>query len=485
MMLQDTSLLEGRAFIDGEWIDADSGETTPVTNPATGEVIAETAKCGTAETRRAIEAAEKALPGWRSKTAKERASIMRRFFDLMIENQEDLAQILTAEMGKPLAEARVEIAYSAGFIEWFAEEGKRVYGDTIPSPSNDKRIVVIKEGIGVVGCITPWNFPSAMLGRKLGPALGAGCTVVCKPANATPLSATAMAVLAERAGVPAGVINVVSGKTGEIGDEITSNPIVRKVTFTGSTPVGKHLMVQCAATVKTTSMELGGNAPFIVFDDADLDAAVEGAIASKYRNAGQTCVCTNRILVQEAIYDEFSKKLADEVAKLKIGNGAEEDVTIGPLIDEGAANTVCEFIDDALAKGAKAIVGGGRSSLGSAFVEPTILTEATRDMRLFSEEIFGPVAPLFKFATEEEAVEMANDTEFGLAAYFYSRDIGRVWRVSESLEYGIVGVNEGSISTEVAPFGGVKESGSGREGSKYGLDDYTEIKYLCMGGIDS
>ena len=485
MLLKDASLLEGRTFINGEWINADSGETTSVTNPATGEVIAETAKCGTAETRRAIEAAEAALPGWRSKTAKERADIMRKFFDLMMENQDDLARILTAEMGKPLAEARVEIAYSAGFIEWFAEEGKRIYGDTIPAPTNDKRIVVIKEGVGVVGCITPWNFPSAMLGRKLGPALAAGCTVVCKPANATPLSAFAMAVLAERAGVPAGVINVISGKTGEIGDEITSNPIVRKVTFTGSTPVGKHLMVQCAATVKTTSMELGGNAPFIVFDDADLDAAVEGAIASKYRNAGQTCVCTNRILVQETVYEAFAEKLALEVAKFKLGDGVEDGVTMGPLIDEGAANNVCGFIEEAVAKGAKVAIGGGKSPLGGAFVEPTILTDVNKDMRVFSEEIFGPVAPLFKFSTEEEAIEMANDTEFGLAAYFYSRDVGRVWRVSEGLEYGIVGVNEGSVSTEVAPFGGVKESGSGREGSKYGLDDYTEIKYICMGGIDN
>ena len=484
MLLKDESLLEGRTFIDGEWINADSGETTPVTNPATGEVIAETARCGTAETRRAIEAAEAALPGWRSKTAKERADIMRKFFDLMMENQDDLARILTAEMGKPLSEARVEIAYSAGFLEWFAEEGKRLYGDTIPAPTNDKRIVVIKEGVGVVGCITPWNFPSAMLGRKLGPALAAGCTVVCKPANATPLSAFAMAVLAERAGVPAGVVNVISGKTSEIGDEITSNPIVRKVTFTGSTPVGKHLMVQCAATVKCTSMELGGNAPFIVFDDADMDAAVEGAIASKYRNAGQTCVCTNRILVQESVYEVFAEKLAKEVRKFKLGDGVEDGVTMGPLIDEGAANDVCGFIDDAVAKGAKVALGGGKSALGGAFVEPTILTDVNKDMRVFSEEIFGPVAPLFKFSTEEEAIEMANDTEFGLAAYFYSRDIGRVWRVSEGLDYGIVGINEGSISTEVAPFGGVKESGSGREGSKYGLDDYTEIKYLCMGGID-
>lgn len=484
MMLKDKSLLTGRSYIDGEWIDADSGETTPVINPATGEVIAETARCGTAETRRAVEAAERALPAWREKTAKERAVILRKFFDLMCENQDDLARILTAEMGKPLAEARGEIAYSASFVEWFAEEGKRIYGDTIPAPSNDKRIVVVKQGIGVVGCITPWNFPSAMLGRKIGPALAAGCTVVCKPANATPLSAYAMAVLAERAGIPAGVFNVITGITGEIGDEITSNPIVRKVTFTGSTPVGKLLMAQCAQTVKRTSMELGGNAPFIVFDDADLDAAVAGAIASKYRNAGQTCVCANRLLVQEGIYDEFAAKLKEEVEKFNLGNGADEGVTMGPLIDEGAANDVCGFIDDAVAKGAQVTLGGGHSDLGAAFVKPTILTEVTDDMRVFREEIFGPVAPLFRFSTEEEAIQMANDTEFGLAAYFYARDIGRVWRVSEGLDYGIVGVNEGIISTEVAPFGGVKESGNGREGSKYGLDDYIEIKYLCMGGID-
>jgi len=484
MLLKDASLLEGRAFVNGEWINADSGETTPVTNPATGEVIAEVAKCGTAETRRAIESAEAALPIWRSKTAKERAVILRDFFDLMMANQDDLARILTAEMGKPLNEARGEIAYSASFIEWFAEEGKRVYGDTIPAPASDKRIVVVKQGIGVVGCITPWNFPSAMLGRKIGPALAAGCTVVCKPANATPLSAYAMAVLAERAGVPAGVFNVVTGKTGEIGAEITSHPVVRKVTFTGSTPVGKQLMAECAATVKRTSMELGGNAPFIVFDDADLDAAVAGAIASKYRNAGQTCVCTNRLLVQEGVYAAFAEKLAEEVGKFKLGNGADDDVTMGPLIDEGAAEDVCGFIDDAVAKGAQVAMGGGRSSLGAAFVEPTILTDVTDDMRVFREEIFGPVAPLFKFSTESEAIQMANDTEFGLAAYFYARDIGRVWRVSEALDYGIVGINEGIISTEVAPFGGVKESGNGREGSKYGLDDYIEIKYLMMGGID-
>jgi succinate-semialdehyde dehydrogenase / glutarate-semialdehyde dehydrogenase len=484
MLLKDKTLLEGRSFIDGKWIDADSGETLPVLNPATGKVVAEAAKCGTEETRRAIEAAEAALPTWRAKPAKERAAVLRRFYELMMENQDDLARILTAEQGKPLAEARGEIAYSASFLEWFGEEAKRMYGDTIPAPSNDKRIVVIKQGIGVVGCITPWNFPSAMLGRKIGPALAAGCTVVCKPANATPLSAYAMGVLAERAGVPAGVFNIVTGRTSEIGAEITSNPIVRKVTFTGSTPVGKQLMAECAQTVKRTSMELGGNAPFIVFDDADLDAAVTGAIASKYRNAGQTCVCANRMLVQEGVYDVFAEKLAAAVSEFKLGDGAEEGVTMGPLIDEKAANDVCGFIEDAVARGAKVALGGGRAALGGAFVEPTILTEVSDDMRVFREEIFGPVAPLFKFSTEEEAIQMANDTEFGLAAYFYSRDVGRVWRVSEGLDYGIVGINEGIISTEVAPFGGVKESGNGREGSRYGMEDYTEIKYLCMGGID-
>jgi succinate-semialdehyde dehydrogenase/glutarate-semialdehyde dehydrogenase len=482
--LKDTTLLQGKAYINGCWIDADSGETLAVTNPATGEVVAHVAKCGTAETRRGVEAAAAALPAWRAKTAKERSMLLRKLFDAMLANQEDLARILTAEQGKPLAEARGEIAYSASFIEWFAEEGKRMYGDTIPAPTADKRIVVIKQAIGVVACITPWNFPSAMLGRKIGPALAAGCTVVCKPANATPLSAYAIAVLAERVGIPAGVINIVTGKTSEIGDELTSNPIVRKLTFTGSTPVGKHLMAQCAQTVKRTSMELGGNAPFIVFDDADIDAAVAGAIASKYRNAGQTCVCANRLLVQSGVYDEFARKLADAVGQFKLGDGTADGVTMGPLIDEGAAADVRAFIEDAVARGAVAMVGGGKSPLGGSYVEPTILTNVSPAMRVFKEEIFGPVAPLFKFDTEEEAIAMANDTEVGLAAYFYSRDIGRIWRVSEGIEYGIVGINEGIISTEVAPFGGVKESGNGREGSKYGLEDYVEIKYLCMGGID-
>jgi len=483
LSLNDSSLLQGNAYINGQWVSADSGETLAVENPATGETVAQIARCGTAETRRAIEAAEAARPSWQAKSAKERALLLRKLFDLMMENQEDLAQILTAEQGKPLAEARGEIAYSASFIEWFSEEGKRLYGDTIPAASSDKQLMVVKSGIGVVGCITPWNFPSAMLGRKLAPALAAGCTVVCKPANNTPLSAFAIAVLAERAGIPAGVINILAGKTSDIGDELTSNPTVRKVTFTGSTPVGKHLMRQCADTVKRTSMELGGNAPFIVFADADLDAAIDGAMASKYRNAGQTCVCANRMLVHEDVFDAFAEKLAKAVAAFKLGDGTYDGVTMGPLISNKAADDVCDFIDDALEKGAT-LVTGGRSELGGSYVEPTILTNVTTDMRVFREEIFGPVAPLFKFSTEEQAIAMANDTEFGLAAYFYSRDIGRIFRVAGALDYGIVGINEGIISTEVAPFGGVKESGNGREGSKYGLDDYVEIKYMCLGGLD-
>jgi succinate-semialdehyde dehydrogenase/glutarate-semialdehyde dehydrogenase len=402
----------------------------------------------------------------------------------MLDAQEDLAQILTAEQGKPLAEARGEIAYGANFIEWFAEEGKRVYGDIIPPPSNDKRIIVIKQPVGVVACITPWNFPNAMLTRKIAPALAAGCTVVCKPANATPLSALAITELANRAGVPSGVINIISGNTTEIGKALTSNPIVRKLTFTGSTPVGKKLTADCANTMKRTSMELGGNAPFIVFDDADLDAAVAGAMICKFRNVGQTCVCANRILVQQSIFEEFSARFKRATEALVIGNGVDEGVTIGPLITKKAADDVLDFVDDAISKGAKVVTGGKRSSQGECFVEPTILSSVTREMRVFKEEIFGPVAPLFTFKTEEEAIKMANDTEYGLACYFYSRDIGRIWRVGEGLEYGIVGINEGIISNEMAPFGGVKESGQGREGSKYGMDDYLEIKYLCMGGLD-
>ncbi|MDH3533805.1 MAG: NAD-dependent succinate-semialdehyde dehydrogenase [Gammaproteobacteria bacterium] len=484
MQLSDQGLLKTKAYVNGQWIAADSGATLPVLNPATGATIAEIAKCGTAETRRAIEAAGTALVSWRQKTAKERAAILRKWYTLMMAAQEDLAQILTAEQGKPLAESRGEIAYGANYIEWFSEEAKRIYGDTIPGPSNDKRIVVIKQPVGVVACITPWNFPNAMLTRKIAPALAAGCTVVCKPANETPLSALALVELAERAGVPPGVINVVGGITREIGAELTGNPTVRKLTFTGSTQVGKMLIEQCAGTVKRTSMELGGNAPFIVFDDADLDAAVTGAMICKFRNAGQTCVCANRILVQEGVYDEFAAKLQAATAELRLGEGTDESVTVGPLINEGAANDVLEFVEDAVAKGAKVVAGGGRSNLGACFIEPTVLTDVSDDMRVFREEIFGPIAPLFKFKTEEEAIAMANDTEFGLACYFYSRDIGRIWRVGEGLEYGIVGINEGIISNEMAPFGGVKESGQGREGSKYGLDDYLEIKYMCVGGLD-
>ena len=482
--LKDSSLLCTNAFIAGEWLPSDSGQTLAVINPVDQQSICEVARCGTDETHRAIEAAEAALPAWRARTAIDRSKLLRKWYDLMMEAQEDLAQILTAEQGKPLTEARTEIAYGAGFVEWFAEEGKRVYGDTIPAPKTDQRIVVLKQGVGVVACITPWNFPNAMLTRKIAPALAAGCTVVCKPANATPLSAYAMVVLAERAGIPPGVINILTGNTAEIGAEMTSNPIVRKLTFTGSTPVGKQLMEECARTVKRTSMELGGNAPFIVFDDADIDMAVAGAVAAKFRNAGQTCVCSNRFLVQDGIYDKFAEKFNSATKALKVGDGSVEGTDIGPLIDEKAANDVLSFIEDAIDCGAEVTLGGKRSNLGNCFIEPTVLTEVSENMRVFREEIFGPVAPLFRFNTEEEAIKMANDTEFGLACYFYSRDIGRVWRVSEALEYGIVGINEGIISNPMAPFGGVKESGQGREGSRYGMDDYLEVKYLCMGGIE-
>lgn len=484
LALQDPSLLQPLAYVDGQWLAADQQQTFTVINPATGDIVADAPLCGAAETERAINAAQTALPAWRALTAKDRANLLRRLFQLMIDNQQDLARILTAEQGKPLAEAEAEITYSASFIEWFAEEAKRNYGDVIPTPSSDKRILVTKQGIGVVACITPWNFPSAMLSRKIAPALAAGCTVVCKPANETPLSANALAVLAERAGIPRGVINIVCGHTQEIGKALISSKVVRKLTFTGSTPVGKFLMKECADTVKRTSMELGGNAPFIVFDDADVDAAVAGAVMAKFRNAGQTCVCANRLLIQDGIYDVFAEKLAVAMSEFSLGNGAQAGITMGPLIHSKAAKNVYRLIDDAIEKGADIIAGGNKSELGESFVEPTILTNISNDMRIFHEEIFGPVAPLIRFSTEEEAVALANDTEFGLASYFYSRDIGRIWRVSEQLEYGIVGINEGAISTEVAPFGGVKASGNGREGSKYGLDDYTEIKYLCMGGIE-
>ncbi len=484
LQLKDRSLLKSQAYIDGQWTGAADGATLAVVNPANGDVIAPVARCGRDEAAHAIAAAATAQIGWRRRSAKERGRLLRTWFDLIMDNQEDLAKILTAEQGKPLAEARGEIAYGASYIEWFAEEAKRIYGDTIPHPSNDKRLVCIKQPIGVVACITPWNFPNAMLTRKIAPALAAGCTVVCKPANETPLSAYALAELADRAGIPRGVINVLNGRTGEIGEELTSNPAVRKLTFTGSTPVGKKLMADCAGTVKRTSMELGGNAPFIVFADADIAAAIDGAMASKFRNAGQTCVCANRIIVQENIYDEFVDKFAAAADALKMGAGVDEGVTIGPLINEHAADDVIALIDAAVSGDAQVITGGGRSDLGACFVEPTILTNVTHEMRVFREEIFGPVAPIFKFETEEEAIAIANNTEFGLASYFYTRDIGRIWRVSEALEYGIVGINEGVTSNEMAPFGGVKESGQGREGSKYGLDDYLEIKYLCMGGIE-
>ena len=484
MQLNDGALLQTQAFIDGRWQGADRGAVTPVTNPANGEVIAEVARCGQAETRRAIEAAHRAHPAWRRRTAKERSAALRRWFDLIMANQEDLATIMTLEQGKPLAESRGEVAYGAAFLEWFAEEAKRVYGDTIPGPANDRRILTIKQPVGVVACITPWNFPIAMLTRKVGPALATGCTVVCKPANATPLSAFAIAELADRAGIPAGVVNVLAGDTAAIGAELTGNPLVRKLTFTGSTEVGKKLIEQCAATVKRTSMELGGNAPFIVFDDADLEQAVQGALICKYRNAGQTCVCANRLLVQSGIYDAFAERFAAAVAALQMGDGMVPGTVIGPLIDRTAADSVLSMVEDALQRGAELVTGGQRAANGECYVQPTVLAGVRPDMRVFREEIFGPVAPLVKFETEEEAVALANDTEFGLAAYFYARDVGRIWRICEALDYGIVGVNEGIISNEAAPFGGMKESGNGREGSKYGMDEYLEIKYLCMGGIE-
>ncbi|GAB3093551.1 NAD-dependent succinate-semialdehyde dehydrogenase [Aestuariicella hydrocarbonica] len=481
--LNRPDLLATASYINGQWL-TEAADSVPVHNPANGELVASITNHGAAETRMAIDAAEAAMPAWAAKPAKERANILRKWFNLIMENQADLAKILTAEQGKTLAEAAGEIAYGANYIEWFAEEAKRVNGDIIPAPSGDKRIMVIKQPVGVVASITPWNFPNAMITRKAAPALAAGCTFVGKPAKETPLSALALCVLAEEAGIPAGVFNMVAGQSSrEIGGEMTSNPKVRKLTFTGSTPVGKTLMEQCAATVKKTSMELGGNAPFMVFEDADLDAAVQGALASKYRNSGQTCVCSNRILVQDSVYDAFVEKLQAEVAKFKLGNGTEEGVTHGPMVNAKAVKDVEQLVNDAVSKGASATIGGKPSDLGACFFEPTILTNATPDMKVFREEIFGPVAPVFKFSTEEEAIAMANDTEFGLAAYFYTKDMGRIFRVGEALEYGIVGINEGIISNEMAPFGGVKESGSGREGSKYGMDDYLEIKYMCLGGI--
>jgi succinate-semialdehyde dehydrogenase/glutarate-semialdehyde dehydrogenase len=481
--LKDPDLFRQANLIGGQWVQADSGKTIAVRNPATGEVVGQVPAMGAAETRRAIDAAAAALGAWRAMLAKERAAILRKLNDLMLANADDLAAIMTAEQGKPLAEAKGEVAYAASFIEWFAEEAKRIYGDTIPQNAKGRRVLVMKEPIGVFAAITPWNFPAAMITRKAGPGWAAGCTGVIRPASQTPFSALALAVLAERAGMPAGVCNVITGPSGETGGELTSNPNVRKLSFTGSTEVGRKLLAQCAPTIKKTSMELGGNAPFIVFDDADLDAAVQGAMASKYRNTGQTCVCANRILVQDGVYDAFAAKLKTAVEGLRVGNGMEAGVTQGPLINADAVAKVEEHIADATAKGATIVTGGKRHAKGGNFFEPTILANVPADAVVFREETFGPVAPLFRFKTEEEAIALANDSEFGLAAYFYARDIGRIFRVAEALEAGIIGANEGIISTEVAPFGGVKQSGLGREGSKYGIEDYLEIKYIALGGI--
>ncbi|MEM5347802.1 NAD-dependent succinate-semialdehyde dehydrogenase [Paraburkholderia caribensis] len=481
--LNDPTLLQTKCYIAGEWQDADNEQRLDVTNPATGEVIASVPRMAEAETRRAIDAANRAWPAWRAMTGKQRAAILRKWYELMLANADDLALILTTEQGKPLAEAKGEIQYAASFIEWFGEEAKRIYGDVIPTVANDRRIVVTKEPVGVCAAITPWNFPAAMITRKVGPALAAGCPIVVRPADATPLSALALAVIAERAGVPKGVFNVITGSSRAIGAEMTSNPIVRKLSFTGSTDVGSTLMAQCAPTIKKLSLELGGNAPFIVFDDANVDAAVDGAIASKYRNTGQTCVCTNRFYVHERVYDEFATKLSDAVSRLKVGPGTTEGVTQGPLINEAAVLKVENHIQDALSKGARVLSGGKRHALGHGFFEPTVIVDATPSMLIAREETFGPVAPLFRFSSDDEVIELANDTEFGLAAYFYSRDIGRVWRIAEALEYGMVGINTGLISNEVAPFGGIKQSGVGREGSHYGVDEYTIVKYMCMGGI--
>lgn len=483
-ILTDPDLFRTKASVAGQWIAADSGNTSEVRNPATGEVLGTVPDCGAAETRHAIEAAQAAWPAWRERPAAERSALLRKLHDLLLVNQEDLARLMTAEQGKPLAESRGEIAYSAGFLSWFSEEAKRLYGDVIPGFARDRRVVVLKQPVGVVAAITPWNFPSAMIARKLAPALAAGCTIVIKPAPETPYSALALARLAERAGIPAGVINIVTGDAVAIGGELTANPLVRKLSFTGSTAVGKLLMAQCAPTVKKVSLELGGNAPFIVFDDADLDAAVAGAIASKYRNSGQTCVCANRFLVQDGIHDAFAERLVAAVARLRVGDGLKGEQDQGPLIDADAIVKVESHVADALAKGARILSGGKRHELGGTFFQPTVLVGATPAMKLAREETFGPVAPLFRFRTEADAIRLANDTEFGLAAYLYTSDLGRSWRVSEALEYGIVGLNTGLISSEAVPFGGVKESGIGREGSRYGIDEYVEIKYLCIAGVD-
>ncbi len=481
--LKDPKLFRESAYIDGAWAEADSRARFEVRNPADGSLVGSVPNMGVSETKRAIAAAEAALPAWRALTAKERSKIIRKWYDLIVANADDLALILTTEQGKPLAEAKGEIMYGASFVEWFAEEAKRVYGDVIPSPTNDRRLVVIKQPIGVVAAITPWNFPNAMITRKVAPGLAVGCTFVLKPAEQTPLSALALAELAERAGFPKGVLNIITGDPAPIGQELCSSPIVRKVTFTGSTEVGRILMRQSADTIKKLSLELGGNAPFIVFDDADLDAAAEGALASKYRNAGQTCVCANRIYVQDSVYDAFAAKLAEKVKKFKVGKGTEEGVNIGPLIDNQGLAKVEDHVADAVSKGAKVVLGGHRHALGGLFYEPTLLTEVTPEMKVSREETFGPVAPLYRFKKDEDAVRLANNTEFGLAAYFYARDVGRIWRVAEALETGMVGINVGILANEVAPFGGVKQSGLGREGSKYGIDDFLEIKYLAMGGI--
>ena len=481
MQLNDPTLFRQQAMINGRWRDASGKETLAVTNPANGQPLGNVPKMGAGETREAIDAAARALPAWRALTAKERSAILRRWFELMMEHQDDLARLMTLEQGKPLAEAKGEISYAASFIEWFAEEGKRIYGDTIPGHQADKRLLVIKQPIGVTAAITPWNFPSAMITRKAGPALAAGCTMVLKPASQTPFSALALAELANRAGIPEGVFNVVTGSASEVGGELTGNPLVRKLSFTGSTEIGRQLMEQCAKDIKKVSLELGGNAPFIVFDDADLDKAVEGALASKFRNAGQTCVCANRLYVQDSVYDRFAEKLQQAVSKLQIGDGLQPNVTIGPLIDEKAIAKVQEHIADALGKGARVVTGGKVHELGGNFFQPTILVDVPGDAKVAKEETFGPLAPLFRFKDEADVIAQANDTEFGLAAYFYARDLGRVFRVGEALEYGIIGINTGLISTEVAPFGGVKSSGLGREGSKYGIEDYLEIKYMCIG----